>query len=180
MVIFRLEFYLLLLVSVPTFQYPISIYIIVIVSTPWSVSVWSHRQFWVTCSTIQDCQWSLPCSTIQFLLEGTVKVPEGVRFWHENVHFSVNHSSSCKKSYAVIGLEVFIHTKIVQVQVLWWQQSLFSFTSGQLFKTFLLFYCSGLGYMIGSQIAILADDWRWGELHVAHLNCISRRLNYGS
>ena len=39
----------------------------------------------------------------------TVKVPERVRFCHENVQLSAaNHSFSWKKSGAVIGLEVYI------------------------------------------------------------------------
>ena len=39
----------------------------------------------------------------------TVKVPERVRFWHENVHVLLaNHSSSCQKCWAVIGYEVYI------------------------------------------------------------------------
>ena len=147
----------------PTFQYPISIYMIVIVSIPWSVSVWLHRQFWVTCSTIQDCQWSLPCSTIQFLLEGTVKFPERVRFWHENVHFSVNHSSSCKKSYAVIGLEVFIHTRIVHVQELWWQQK----------KSFFLY--QGTTFQNVSFVLL-----QWFRIHDWKPNCnFSRWLEVG-
>ena len=38
----------------------------------------------------------------------TVKVPERVRFWHENVHLSANHNCSGKKSRGVIGSEVCI------------------------------------------------------------------------
>ena len=38
----------------------------------------------------------------------TVKDPERVRFWHENVQLSANHNSSGKKSWAVIGSEVYI------------------------------------------------------------------------
>ena len=34
----------------------------------------------------------------------TVKVPERVRFWHENVQLSTNHSSSSKESVAIFGL----------------------------------------------------------------------------
>ena len=37
----------------------------------------------------------------------TVKVPERVRFWHENVQLSINHSF-LKESWAVIGWEVYI------------------------------------------------------------------------
>ena len=36
---------------------------------------------------------------------------ERVRFGHGNVHFSANHNSSCKKSWAVIGWEVYIFDK---------------------------------------------------------------------
>ena len=33
----------------------------------------------------------------------TVKVPERVQFWHENVHLSANHSSAFLSRRAVIG-----------------------------------------------------------------------------
>ena len=38
----------------------------------------------------------------------TVKVPERVRFWHENVHLSANHSSASLSRRAVIGWELYI------------------------------------------------------------------------
>ena len=41
-------------------------------------------------------------------LEPTVKVPERVRFGHENVHLSANHSSAFLTRRAVIGFEVHI------------------------------------------------------------------------
>ena len=37
----------------------------------------------------------------------TVKVPERIRFWHKKVHLSANQSCSCKKSWVVIGWEVY-------------------------------------------------------------------------
>ena len=53
-------------------------------------------------------QWNGLTTDFFRLTPITVKVPERVRFWHGNVHLSAYHSSSCKKSWAVTGLELYI------------------------------------------------------------------------
>ena len=50
--------------------------------------------------------WFLQRGTLNWRI--TVKVPERVRFRHENVQLSTNHSSSWKESWAVIGSVVYI------------------------------------------------------------------------
>ena len=49
----------------------------------------------------------------------TVKDPERVRYWHENVQLSINHNSSSLARRAVIIAErcaTFLYAKIVHVQ----------------------------------------------------------------
>ena len=49
----------------------------------------------------------------------TVKVPERVRFWHENVQLSTNQSSPWKEKVSCDWLRgVHFHAEIVHVQVL--------------------------------------------------------------
>ena len=75
------------------------------------LQIHSRWDFWLRCSKKKMVYLTIytgnVCSdTMKFessfkrsiFLVGTVKVPERVRFWHENVHLSANQSSSCKKS----------------------------------------------------------------------------------
>ena len=62
------------------------------------------------CRPINRSCWNLWYLGKWFSFLSTVKVPERVRFWHEKVHLSANHSSSCKKRWAVIVWRYGIHS----------------------------------------------------------------------
>ena len=59
----------------------------------------------------------------------TVKVPERIRFWHKKVHLSANQSCSCKKSWVVIGWEVYF-----------FMPKLYQNFDGSQFKRFFIFF----------------------------------------
>ena len=79
------------------------IYVIFFCTEQESFSQWTSIMLHVFVWSKIKHRYFYPVSSIT-----TVRVPERVRFRYENVLLSTNHSSSWKKSWAVIGWEVYI------------------------------------------------------------------------